>query len=206
MRHAGRNGVIYAPQELAGMRRVDPWSLSLPQLLDPDGARPLLQAACSASGWTVLAVLGAEVVDEIPGRRRTLRYRVLSERAEGPREYRWLAKQFRGSNGEQVWRVLRFVHMQISPEVLTAEPVGYSREHRLLVTAELEGATMAQSLRGTPEDDVEVGLRRAGRAIASLHRFARGPEAALKRHGPREEIEALELARARAGGSALGPA
>src|SRR5437867_3613165 len=184
--------------------RPDRWSANLPRLLDPERARALLQDACAATGWSVHAVLEAEVVKELSGRRRTLRYRLLGERSDGPREYRWFAKHYRGTKGERVWQVMRFVHDQVSADVMTAEPIGYLPKLRLLVTGELEGATLAQSLRGTPEEDIEAGLKRAGRAIASMHRFAGGPEA-VKRHGPREEIVVLGLARARAGRSMLEP-
>lgn len=186
--------------------RAEPWSESLPRLLDPKRARPLLREACAGSGWSLAEILSSEVIHERPERRRTLRYRVLGGRAEEePREILWFVKQYRGSKGERVWRRLRYLYAQTSPDVMTAEPVGFSPSLRLLVVRELPGSTLAEALRGAlEEEDVEEGLRRAGRAIASVHRFADAPDGiGLEAHGAPEEIEVLASARARAGASAL---
>ena len=188
--------------------RAEPWSESLPRLLDPERARPLLREACAGSGWSLAEILASEIVQERPERRRTLRYRVLGGRAdEEPREILWFVKQYRGSKGERVWRRLRYLHAQTSPDVMTAEPLGYSPRLRLLVVRELQGPTLAEALRGAfEEEDVEASLRRAGRALASVHRFADAPDGiGLEQHGPREEIQVLESARARVDAAALPP-
>ena len=184
---------------------VDPGTRVTPDgtLLAPGSARGLLAGIDACSAWRVREVLDAEVVHEIPGRRRTLRFRVVAANGEtAAREVTWYAKQYSGSKGARVWRVL--CHLQAWParDFALGEPIGYLPEPKLLVVGALEGPTLADALESP--GPIDTALERTGRALASVHEApCPWDEWPLKNHGPREEVGVLEDARRRASASGL---
>ena len=176
--------------------------IDAPPLLAPESALRLLRDTCAGSSWRVREVLEAEVVKERPGRRRTLRYRVVAERHGGAaREVTWYAKHYRGSRGQRVFWLLRSLGA-VAPDVLVPEPIGFSPKLKLLVMSTLEGSSLSETLGRSGNTDSSVG--RVGRALAWVH-GAEIPRCAeyLRTHGPREEIDVLEGARRRASESPL---
>ncbi|TMQ60961.1 MAG: hypothetical protein E6K76_00280 [Candidatus Eisenbacteria bacterium] len=176
--------------------------IDAPPFLAPESALHLLRNACADSSWRVREVLEAEIVKEQPGRRRTLRYRVVAERNGcAAREVSWFAKHYRGSRGKRVFWLLRSLGA-LAPEVLAPEPIGFSPMLKLLVMSALEGSSLSETLGRS--GDADSSVERAGRALALVH-GAEIPQRAeyLKAHGPREEIVVLEEARRRASDSPL---
>jgi hypothetical protein len=184
-------------------------------LLAPESARSVLGEISRITDWRVREVLAAEVVKDRAERRRTLRYRLVAERGGEAREVTWYAKQYRGSKGERVWRVLRHLQAQSSRNFTIAEPIAYLPKPKLLIMEALEGPTLASALGGTlanalgaealerPEQ-IHTMLERTGGALAAVHGVPLPSDGwSLKAHGPREEIGVLEDARGRA--SASGP-
>ena len=172
-------------------------------LLEPESALGLLGELGAGSGWRLREVVRAEVVNERPGRRRTLLYRVVTERAGiPPREVSWYAKQYRGSKGQRAWRAMRYLERWTGAAFTIGEPIGYAPRLKLLVVGALEGPTLADALQEPGPGDAV--LECVGEALASVHDVPRtrdgGP---FRDHGPRAEIGVLEDARERARASGL---
>ena len=176
--------------------------IDAPPLLAPESALRLLRDACADSSWRVREVLEAEIVKERPGRRRTLRYRVLAGHDGGAaREVTWYAKHYRGSRGERVFWLLRSLEA-LAPEALAPEPIGYSPKLKLLVMGALQGSSLSEALGRSGNTDSNV--QRASRALALVHKTeVPGRAEYLRAHGAREEIGVLGEARRRASESPL---
>ncbi len=180
------------------------WSQALAELLDPARTLRLLRHACGRSGWELRAIRAAEVVKEWPERRRTIRYSVVARRPGEPeREIHLYGKQYRGSKGARVRRLMEILRSTTPPDVEVAEPLGYSPKFRLLVVPALEGPTLQERLENQTESELQSKLERVGRAVATVHE---SPLAAygdsLTSHGPSDEAAVLEKACRRAGAAA----
>jgi len=148
-------------------------------VLDPSRATRLIQEATSDTGWLVREVRSVEVVSDRADRRRTLRFRLTARRAGGPAaEISWYGRQYRGSEGERVAPILRFLRAAAAPDIRIPAPLGYSREARLLLMSESAGRPLSGALEDPIESRVAASLKRLGRSLASFHSIrSPGPSA-----------------------------
>ena len=185
--------------------RNDRWSRTFALLLERESALRVLRIASQRSPHRLLGVLECDVVSERSEKRRVLRYRV---RAAGPGESpqfeTWYAKQYRGSNGARVAEVIRALEERKLADAAGPELVGYSQEHRLLVTREVEGSTLPALLTHGSAEELESILRQVGLAVAWIHTIEhRSLSQVLHTHGPAQEVEVLRLAYQRVEGGNL---
>jgi aminoglycoside phosphotransferase (APT) family kinase protein len=148
-------------------------------ILDPSRAARILQNAISDSGWTVQEVRSIDVLSERPDKRRTLRFRVSARRAGSPfADVTWHGLQYRSGEGDRMLPVLRFLRAAAAPEIRVPSPLGYAREHKLLIQTTMEGRPLAGVLEDPIESRVAASLKRLGRALASFHAIrSPGPSA-----------------------------
>jgi aminoglycoside phosphotransferase (APT) family kinase protein len=182
---------------------------SHPPLLDPLRARALLQGIVADSGWRVLEVRSVELIKERPGRRRTFRYRLVTEHGTGlPRETIWYGQAYRGPEGERAFRAIHTLRLAAPHPVRFPEPLGFSPEGRLLVMTSLPGTSLAEALAQCSAEGVTAILTYVGGALAQLHSLGRGlartPAApVVEPYRERQVTAALERAVERVGESDL---
>jgi aminoglycoside phosphotransferase (APT) family kinase protein len=110
------------------------------------------------------------MLSERPDKRRTLRFRVIARRAGSPfSEITWHGLQYRSGEGDRMLPILRFLRAAAAPEIRVPAPLGYAREHRLLIQTTMDGRPLAGVLEDPIESRVAASLKRLGRALASFH-------------------------------------
>src|SRR5262245_46151105 len=129
------------------------WQRAGVALLDRESALRMLREASAPSGWTVRTVLRAERVQERPGRRRTVVYRVLAVRDPGTAYgVTWFAKQYASRKGSRVRDLMVALCARSSADpgasgfFKVPKLVGYHEPTRSLVTERLEGLTLERRL------------------------------------------------------------
>lgn len=184
------------------MNGPDRWTRTRQLLLQPVGARKLLDEACASEGWRIHELVSVEPVKERPGRRLTVRCRVVASRhAEVPSEHTWYAKLDRSRRGARLHDRLRLLGAVLPPSVLLPESVGYSARRRLVVLASLPGRGLLSILRSEPGPAVARALSGLGCAMRALHdvhhdapAVANDPVMVWSFHGPEQETALLSAA------------
>jgi tRNA A-37 threonylcarbamoyl transferase component Bud32 len=151
--------------------------VQLPALTAPHrGLADLLAPAWAESLLVAYAPEKAATVRCLDGAGRTFAY----------------AKAYAGEDGERIHRVHEALADALpadDPYLRVPRPLGYSREHRTLLVAAIEGLPLL----ALADRDVALGYRRLGRALARLHGLGAPDVARFRRVDPDRLEAAAEL-------------